>query len=128
MHILSIIAGLLSTRAYAAEDIWGSENPGVQAMWLSIRSSVFDEGDIGGSNVLDSFAMAVYNFVFPLIGGAAVILLIYAGLKMVTGQGKDESFAEAKTIVFYALAGVVLAVLAVTIINYANTFLQTVLS
>lgn len=127
MYLPSALAGFLVTRAHA-QDIWGTENPGVQGMWAQIRSSVFDESDLAGGNLVESFTNAVIFFVFPLIGGAAVLLLIYAGIKMISGQGKDESFTEAKTIIFYALAGVVLAVLAATIIGYAVTFLQTMLS
>lgn len=123
----SFIAGLLASRAYAAEDIWGTENDGVRQMWARIRSSVFDQSDLGNGDLVSSFTQAIINFVFPMIGGAAVLLLIYAGIKMVTGQGKEEAIAEAKKITLYALAGVVLAVLAATIVGYVGTFLQTML-
>lgn len=127
MHLFSSIAGLLISRAHAAQDIWGAENAGVQAMWQQIRSSVFDESDLGGGNLVSSISQAIINFVLPMVGGAAVVLIIYAGLKMIAGRGKDETLAEAKTITLYALLGVVLAVLATVIIGYAGTFLQTML-
>lgn len=126
MHILSALTGLIVTRA-AAQDIWGTQNEGVQQMWQMIRSSVYDQNDLGQGDLVSSFSAAVIGFVLPLVGGAAVLLIIYAGIKMVTGQGKEESFSEAKNITFYALAGVVLAILAATIIGYAGTFLQTML-
>lgn len=127
MQLLSAIVGFLATRAHAADDIWGTENAGVRAMWQRIRGTVYDQSDLGGGNLVDSLSSAIRNFVFPMVGGAAVILIIYAGLKLVTGRGKDETLSEAKTITMYALLGVVLAVLATVVIGYVGTFLQTML-
>jgi hypothetical protein len=124
MSFLFSIFGLLITPAHAALENWGSQNSGVSAMWEMIRGTVYTQQD-----PVAALSAATINFVFPLIGGAAVLMVLYAGIKMIWGRGSDESFTQAKTIVMYALGGVMLAVLAAAIVGFfANVFLPIVLN
>ena len=119
MSFLSSLAGLLIPAAHAATlDTWGGAGPGVAAMWQTIRNTLYTQQD-----PVQATSGAIINFVFPLVGAAALIMVLYAGLKMITGQGKDEAWTKAKEIIAYALIGVVLAVLATVIISYFATVL-----
>lgn len=122
MFLPSLIAGYLIPVAHA-QDKWGNNAPGVSEMWKMISESLFTQ-----ANPVTAITTNVVAFLFPLIGAAAVILIIYAGIKMITGQGKDDTITQAKTIVLYALVGVILAILSSTIVLYfAQTFLPGLL-
>lgn len=53
-----------------------------------------------------------------IIGIAAVIVLIIAGLEMIIGGGNAQSIASARNSVIYALVGIVVAVLAQSIVVF----------
>lgn len=122
MSLLSFAIGILVPLAHA-QDKWGGNAPGVAEMWSRISESLFTR-----ANPVTAITGNVVAFLFPLIGAAAVILIIYAGIRMIMGEGKDEVINQAKTIVLYALVGVILAILSTTIVIYfAQTFLPGLL-
>lgn len=123
MFVLSAMFGTLVSTAHAASlDQWGQNGPGVAQMWQTIRNTLYTQQD-----PVTALSGAVTNFIFPLVGAGALIMVLYAGLRMITGEGKDESWTKAKEIILYALLGVVLAVLASVIIGYFATVFFPVL-
>lgn len=122
MRILLFIAGLLPSTAYANLDTWGNGGAGIAEMWATIRGTLFTRQD-----PVQSFSEATINFVFPMIGAVAVLLVMYAGIKMIIGQGDDSAVSEAKEIIYYALGGVLLATIATAIIGYFGTVFFPVL-
>lgn len=62
-----------------------------------------------GTNAPLVFAMKLARYIFLGIGGVAVIVIVYAGIKLVTSQGNEESYAEAKKMVIYAAVGLIVA-------------------
>ena len=52
------------------------------------------------------------------IGVLAVIVLIYGGIKYMTSAGNKNSISSAKTIIIYAIAGLVLAISAYAIVEF----------
>ena len=122
MSSLLTIIGLLIQKAYASNlDRWGQEGSGVSDMWAAIRAALHSDEDLSSANVLVAIAQSVAAFVMSIIGGVAVLIILYAALRVITGQGKEESISEAKTIVFYALGGIVLALLAGAVVMYLGT-------
>lgn len=114
MSFLSTLIGLLVTHAYAANvDSLGSGGAGVDGMWQKIRGTLYTQQD-----PVTALSSAIITFLLSIIGGVAVLLVIYASIKIVTGQGKDESISEAKDIIYYALLGIVLAILAAAIVGF----------
>lgn len=97
--------------------------PGVDEMWETICSTL-PYCDLG-TNAPAFFSQRIVNFVFPLIVGAAVCVVIYAGIKMITGG--EEGYTEAKTIIMYGLVGIVLATLTGTVFVFIGSFLMPLL-
>ena len=52
------------------------------------------------------------------VGALAVIVLIYGGIKYMTSAGNKNNISSAKTIIIYAVAGLVLALSAYAIIEF----------
>lgn len=121
MHLLSILAGFLLEHVHAATvDNIGKGGPGIDVMWSKISEVLpfFGVNTGGAVNGPLLIASKVIRFVASLIGGVAVAILIYAGLKIVTSHGNDEALNEAKKMAIYALGGVILFLLTEFIIGY----------
>lgn len=97
--------------------------PGVDEMWSTICSTL-PFCDLG-TGAPAYFSQKIVTFVFPLIVAAAVCVVIYAGIKMITGG--EEGFTEAKTIITYAVIGIILAVLTGSIFVFIGSFLLPLL-
>jgi len=97
--------------------------PGVDAMWETICSTL-PYCDLG-TNAPAFFSQRIVNFIFPLIVGAAVCVVIYAGIKMITGG--EEGYTEAKTIIMYGLVGIVLATLTGSVFVFIGSYLMPLL-
>lgn len=104
----------------------GGFNQGVISMWTTICSTLpFCNV---GANAPVFFLAKVIRFIFLAIGGVAVCVIIYAGITLVTSQGSDEVWTEAKKIISYALGGIVLAILGNAVVTYlVVTFLPQTL-
>jgi hypothetical protein len=62
-----------------------------------------------------SFALSTLSLV---AGVAAVIMIIIAGLKMITAQGDASAVASARNTLIYALVGLVIVALAQVIVHF----------
>lgn len=93
--------------------------PGVDEMWSTICSTL-PFCDLG-TEAPAYFSQKLVIFIFPLIVAAAVCVIIYAGIKMITGG--EEGFTEAKTIITYAVVGIILAMLTTAIFVFIGSFL-----
>jgi hypothetical protein len=60
----------------------------------------------------------VLNIVFVIIGALAFLMLVIAGLRYVLSQGDANKVAEIKRQILFALAGLVVAAMAATIVNF----------
>ncbi len=122
MNLFSTILGALTTTAHAAQlDSWGTQNSGVQQMWAKVRETLYTREE-----PVQALLGATISFIFPLIGVAAVIIIIYAGIRIVSSQGKEDVVSEAKNMIFYASIGVILSIMGSTIVAYfATVFFPT---
>ncbi|OIO54967.1 hypothetical protein AUJ46_02020 [Candidatus Peregrinibacteria bacterium CG1_02_54_53] len=106
MRFLSVIIGFFVQTAHAADpNVWG------------IYCSTFGACG-GGQTFLMDLAGRTATFIFQLVGGGAVLAVLYASVKLVIGgeAGKDE----AKKIIQYALGGLILAIMGWSIITYVQ--------
>lgn len=112
MSILSVISGFFAQTAHAAD-------PGVWGMYCSTFGACG-----GGQTFLMDLAGRTATFIFQLVGGGAVLAVLYASVKLVIGgeSGKDE----AKKIIQYALGGLVLAIMGWSIVWYVQGLIVSV--
>lgn len=105
-----------SAEAQVLKDI-GDRGPGVEDMWDEICDILpFCEVGRAAPALL---SLKISSFLLRMIGGVAVLVLIYAGIRLIASRGNEEDQTEAKKIVLYALLGVVLAIVADVAVNYA---------
>ena len=61
---------------------------------------------------------AVVNILSLIVGIAAVITIIIAGLRMITANGDSSNIATARTAIIYAIIGLVVAAMAQFIVQF----------
>lgn len=107
----------------------GAGGAGVSDMWANICGILpcITGTAPGGSGLIDTLALAVIRFIFPLTSVVAVIMVMYAGIKIVTSDGSDDKISEAKKTIMYAVAGVILSLMATAIITFVRYYLSMVL-
>lgn len=71
----------------------------------------------------------VMNIGFILIGSVSLIFLIIGGFRYMTASGSEEAATSGKKTIYYAIAGLIVVILAGTIVNiivnlvlYGKTF------
>lgn len=112
--LLSSLRFLLLETASAAsvQDVGGG--PGIADMW-SFTAPLPHIGD----NVILVATAIVINAVLWAIGSAAVLMILYGALRMITSGGNEESVRKAwKEIILYACLGLIFAVLSSIIVNF----------
>lgn len=113
----------LVPKAHAFLEQIGTAGPGVGGMWSQICGSLFCTfGGSSGDQTVFALARKVTNFTSMVIGGAAVAVVVYAGIRMIAAQGKDDQIAEARKIIIYALVGLALAIIAPAVIAFVGNF------
>jgi hypothetical protein len=75
-------------------------------------------GDEDGSNTLSTTINSVINLFSLIVGAASVIMIIYGGFKYITSGGSDDGTKSAKSTILYALVGLVIVLLAQTIVKF----------
>ncbi|OGJ59751.1 hypothetical protein A2881_00570 [Candidatus Peribacteria bacterium RIFCSPHIGHO2_01_FULL_55_13] len=115
--ILRILFSLALLPASAAATAW---NP----QWNKFRIPIAGAGMSPGSGLLIALANQWYNFLFGLVMGTCVIAVIW-GASTMQGTAIEEGNREkGKKIIIDALVGLVLAILAAGIVNFAAGFLD----
>ena len=81
----------------------------------------------GNSNVVcnsatkdtaSSYATTIINTILYILGIIAVIMIVIGGFRYVVSNGDSSSITAAKNTIFYAVIGLVVAMLAFTIVNF----------
>jgi hypothetical protein len=106
----------LPTALAAGVDDIGAASPGVGSMWGYIRATFPFSG--ADTNLPTIIMGRVVSLVTSVVGIAAVIAIVYAGLLVASAGGDDGKFTQAKTTIMYALVGVAIVMLGQTILLY----------
>lgn len=112
MKLLTALIGFFVPQAHAVLNEVGSSGAGVSGMWESICNTFPPAFCNLGLDGIAYAAGLVVDFVFAVIAGLAVLVIIFAGLKLIFSAGNEEAAGEAKKIILYALIGLLLALLA----------------
>ena len=65
-----------------------------------------------------SFFQNITNTLIFIVGAVAVLMLIVGGLRYVLSGGNSSNVESAKNTIFYAIIGIVVAILAYAIVNF----------
>jgi Type IV secretion system pilin len=88
-----------------------------------------DPGGFGGVTGLHlpelaGIFVSIIKDLFALIGVVTVIIIVVGGLRMIVSGGDPKAMASARASVTYGIIGLVVALLAVTIVTVAGNFLN----
>ena len=75
--------------------------------------------DLGGKLVI-LILMGVFDILLYIAGIIAVVMVIWGGFKMLTSDGEPQKIAAARTTIFNALVGLVIAVIASQIVGFIS--------
>ncbi|HLG25443.1 MAG TPA: hypothetical protein VI588_01455 [Candidatus Gracilibacteria bacterium] len=70
---------------------------------------------VGGGTAQQQFAQLVWGVVQNvrfIIGAVAILMIVYAGFRMVTGWGKEDVYTKQRSNIFYAIVGLAVVALA----------------
>lgn len=81
----------------------------VQAVTPSPSSTVkTDLGDVSSASPLE-FVSNIYGIGLGLIGGVALLAIIYGGYLILSSQGEPRKIQDGKQYIFYAIVGMFMA-------------------
>jgi Type IV secretion system pilin len=69
-----------------------------------------------GPNSIIKFVIDISNILVYIAVGVAVLVIIIAGYKMLTSNGNDEQFKKGRQTLVYAVIGLLVAIVAGTIV------------
>lgn len=98
---------------------------GLSAFAEITRPQIGDVAGITGKNkgqVLD-LVVTVLNYTLAVIAVVSVIMILYGGFLYVTGGTSEDNTKKAKSILLYAIIGIIVSALAFTIVTFANSLL-----
>jgi hypothetical protein len=117
--IKKILAGVLMVMALgfmaampaaASVDAFPNCKPGDTSVVCKATSDkLFGPGSLW-TNILDTFTF--------LIGGIAVLMIIIGGIRYITSAGDQNGITAAKNTILYAVIGLVVAMLAYSIVHF----------
>lgn len=108
MAVLGIATAVMPAPAYAQSSI-DQIRKGVQV----------SGGDQGNNGVrLETRIRPIINIVLFVLGAVAVIMIIVSGFRYVLSGGDSSAVTAAKNTLFYAVIGLIVAILAYAIVNF----------
>ncbi len=75
------------------------------------------ETEFGPVNNIAEYVNNILNWLLPIVGGIALLAIIFAGYKYITSQGNPEAIGQAKDIIISTITGLVLLFLIKIIID-----------
>jgi len=75
------------------------------------------EGGVEVNGVTEYVSHIYNNFILPIVGGLALLMIIYVGYLYMTSQGNPETIGKAKDILIGVITGIVLLFLVRVILN-----------
>lgn len=112
----SLFIGGSALPAYAASPFDASKQAACQGVELKDSgncSSVAAKG-----NRMTALIRTVINILSFIAGAAAVIMIIYAGLKYITSGGEASNISSAKSALLYAVIGLIVVMVSQLLVKY----------
>lgn len=73
----------------------------------------------GSQGDIRDLAKTLLNYILGFLGLIAVVFVIYAGFLYVTSAGNEDNAGKAKTIITYAIVGIIIILASAAIVNFA---------
>ncbi len=94
-------------------------------------AAILNTTDIGvpdhsNSLTIDGGLRTIIGVVFAIVGGTSVVFIIIGAIKYILSGGDSSGVKSAKETIIYAVAGLVVALLAFGIVNFITTQAGTV--
>ncbi len=80
-----------------------------------------ESGAITGTSELVSMILGLVNWFAWFVALAAVLFGLYSGVLFITAGGDEEKVTKAKNILLYAIVGIVVAILAFSIVSISKS-------
>lgn len=129
--LFSLLIGLLFTPIASAMGLgdigMGDKFSGsFKGMWDDVCTILpyCKKGDMGVGIVTG----IIIKTVLWIIGSGAVLMILYAAVRIVASGGNDEMITKGKKVIFYAALGLLFAVAASVIVNFVFSFVTGVAS
>lgn len=113
---LSIIAafavlglGLATVPAYAATCTSARD---------CVQSGVNNAGGTSSKTDVGTLIKTIVNVLLFILGALAVIMIVIGGIKYTVSNGDSSAVTSAKNTIFYAVIGLVVALMAYAIVNF----------
>lgn len=113
---------LFSTAAYAAPNPLNEACRNLSDTQKAQSAACSEDGSknpISGGT--DSILYKITLIISVLAGAIAVIIMIIAGISMITAAGDSQKFGNARSTIVYAVVGLIVIVLAQAIITFVVT-------
>ncbi len=114
LNLMFSLLGLLVDKAYAASPYFG--------VYCDALGTYCGDGQ---AFLIHIAARTANVIVVPVVGGVAVIAILWASIKMMSSFGEDQGKEDAKKIIIGAVIGIVLAVTGAAIVSWACRVVQT---
>lgn len=114
MTLYYFIVGLIIKAVYAAQ------TP------ISQYCAPLHPGCGAGSAFIFQLSYRVIDVVSILIGGSAVFMVMYGGIKLIISGGNEEGKTQAKNIITAALIGLFLAIMGKAFVEFTADFVISV--
>lgn len=79
-----------------------------------------------GFTDIKSYLLTILTVVMSITGALAVLFIVIGGLQYMTGAGDEKKTGVAKKTMTYAIIGLLIVILSLTIINMIKSFADTV--
>ena len=83
-----------------------------------IRGGVNQAGGGGETSNLGSRIKTIVNILLYILGAIAVVMIVIGGIRYTTSNGDSGSIKSAKDTILYAVIGLIVAILAYSIVNF----------
>lgn len=112
MKLALLLTGLFVPAA-RAQDLWG--------LWQPACSDLQPGCGEGPANLFTSTFPNLAVFMLQIATGLSVLFIVWAGVQLVLNMGDDGKIGQQKTGIFYALAGLFVAIASQLIVSFVVT-------
>ena len=126
MSIKKIMLSFAAAAIVALGTVGIAQQPAYAAC-TSAKDCITDGVDGAGGNTagnkrpIGTIIKSIVNALLFLLGAVAVIMIIIGGIKYTVSNGDSSQVSSAKNTIFYAVIGLIVAMMAYAIVNFVIT-------